>query len=77
MKFKVLRKKDTKEYMHICNWSGSLWVFTSKTPTLLSVSDTMNMEELKEYYEKHSASECEIDFSNLELIDVELIELTK
>jgi hypothetical protein len=72
MKFKLLRKKDTKELVEILSFGSSFMMFVSETPTLLHTSATI--EEIQKDYKENSVSEFEMDFTNLELVDVELFE---
>lgn len=72
MKVKVLRDKDTKEFVHIMKLhsAGQNMVFTSDIPTILSKTATMVL--LKEVY---PLEDSEFDnYDNFELVDFDLIE---
>jgi hypothetical protein len=63
MKVKTLRKIDTKEFVEILHGD----IYTTELPTLMLGTVTFN--DVKEYYE-----DADVDFSILELVELELIE---
>ena len=68
MKIKTLRKRDTKEFVHILE--GGV-VATAGIPDLLPMTATIDV--LKKYYDTITPIEHP-DFDNLEVVEMELIE---
>lgn len=73
MKFKTLRKKDTKEFVviHINdNFQTIFGVYTTETPVLQPMTATMEL--YKEFYEKYDWGAYDID--EYELIELDIID---
>lgn len=70
MKVKVLRKKDTKEFVDIITNGQMHLIFTTEYPRLMTIETTIDL--LIEYYNKPDFNY--LDFSNFELIEFDLIE---
>lgn len=64
MKAKTLIRKDTKEYVHIYSFLHGLEPYTCELPQILA--STADIETLKKI-------NSDIDFSNYELIDIDII----
>jgi len=71
MKFKALRKKETKEFAVIEYIEEKNELCTCSSPKLMGL--TVTIEVLKKYYEEFSPAN-EINFDELELIEFDLIE---
>jgi hypothetical protein len=72
MKFKALRKKDTKEFIYFLvneNLKISLGTYISKLPNPMAITATM--ENVKEYYSQFTSN---FDFNNIELIEFDMFE---
>lgn len=68
MKVKVIRKKDTKEFIEIDFVDGKMMVFVSDIPHLLS-SELTEVE-----FKKFIGDELSELIDDIELVDYELIE---
>lgn len=67
MKAKALRRKDTKEFVHIIFFDETAFVFTGELPELRPEGATIEL--MKVYYRYNP----EIDFRELELVELEII----
>jgi hypothetical protein len=72
MKFKALRKKDTKEFIEISKLGDDHYmVFTSELPKPMGIRATM--ETIKLYY-KYQTKNSNINFDDYELVEFEIFE---
>ncbi|RLF58287.1 MAG: hypothetical protein DRN27_05845 [Thermoplasmata archaeon] len=70
MKVKVLRYKDTKEFLHIRNFGGKHELFTSSLPKLYPI--TAKMELIEKIF---PLDDCNFDnFDNMEFGEFDLID---
>jgi hypothetical protein len=67
MKFKTLRKIDTKEFVHIYVMGATLSTFAGEMPNLMTASTTM--DGIKEYYGNEISP---VVWDNLELIELDV-----
>lgn len=73
MKFKALRYKDTKEFVHIEQLGEEPEIFTSEIPKLQP--ETATLEAMKEMFEDNDYYEgLELDWERLELVELEMFE---
>jgi hypothetical protein len=71
MKFKTLRKKETKEFVSIDTWLDMSMLFTRQIPEILPMTATM--ENIIEYHREYSPIP-DFSFDDLELIELDIIE---
>lgn len=69
MKVKVLRHKETKDFIHIERFGDNYEVLTSSLPKIFPMSATIEL--MKEIYPPDYS---DFDFKKIELIEFELIE---
>lgn len=69
MKVKVLRDKDTKEFVHIEKFGEKFMVFNGETPNVQPMTATI--EVMKEI---HPLTEGMDSYDNFELVEFDLIE---
>lgn len=72
MKFKALRKKETKEFVEIQKFSGINMVFISELPNPQPMSATIDL--MKEIYYGELSDGVNFDFDDFELAEFEMYE---
>ena len=73
MKVKVLRYKETKEFVYFEDYDGEPMVFTSEIPKILP--KTATLEHIEQLIETNDFYEgLELDMKRVELIEFDLIE---
>ena len=72
MKYKHLVRKDTKEYVLLLTIDGITSAFTCSSPSM--ILNNNSDEEIFDYLKRENP---EIDFSDYELISIDIIESTK
>lgn len=72
MKFKALRKKDTKEFVEIHDFDGTNILFVSEIPNLQPM--TADKDSLQEYFSHMTKPFSNFSVDDLEFIELELID---
>jgi len=73
MKVKILRDKDTKEFIHLYPLGDKIMVCTGDIPSVHPLSATMEL--VKEMYPKERVIDGDYNhFNNFELVEYDLIE---
>ena len=72
MKYKHLVRKDTKEYVSLLRIDGITSAFTCSSPSMI-----LNNNPDEEIFDYLNHENPEIDFSDYELISIDIIESTK
>jgi hypothetical protein len=73
MKAKTLKNTKTGEYVHILNINNLSRMFNNKYPNIYPVE--ASIEEIKEYHENLDFLYDNLDFTDIELIDIEIKEV--
>jgi hypothetical protein len=73
MRFKALRKKETKEFVEIREFNGMNVAFISELPNPQPITATVEM--MKQVYENHSNLKYDFNFDDYELVEFEFTEV--